>query len=281
MPSAGSPNRPNLELKPWPDDGTKAVDATVDIATVIGLVLAGLLVVGTIVLGGEIGAFIDVPSILIVVGGTIAAALTAETLSNCIGSIKVAINAFKVKPNDPIETIGKIVELSTVARREGIVALENAKVEDEFFGRALRMAADGANADEINDTLTGEIAAMKQRHKRSQKLFKFMAASAPAMGMIGTLIGLVQMLRALDDPASIGPAMAVALLTTMYGAVIAFMIMGPIAQKLEHRSNEESAHMIVVVDGVGGIVQGANAQSIRDRLEARLPPAQRKEPDAA
>ncbi len=248
-----------------------------DIATIIGFVASAVLVVGTIVLGGEIGPFIDVPSLLIVVGGTGAAALTAESLSSCIGSIKVAINVFKVKGNDATETIAKIAELSTVARREGIVALENAKVEDEFFGRALRMAADGANADEIKATLSGEITAMKARHERGQKLFKFIAASAPAMGMIGTLIGLVQMLRALDDPASIGPAMAVALLTTMYGAIIAFQIAGPIATKLEHRSTEEATHMGVVLDGIGGIVQGSNAQSIRDRLEARLPPSQRQQ----
>jgi chemotaxis protein MotA len=270
-----------LGLPPGEQDSTKALDTTVDIATIIGLIAAAGLVVGSILLGGDLSAFIDVPSLLIVGGGTIAAALTAESLANCIGAIKVAMNAFKVKANDPVETIGKIVELSTVARREGIVALENAKVEDEFFGRALRMAADGANGDEINDTLFGEIGAMKTRHKRARDLFKFMAGSAPSMGMIGTLIGLVQMLQALDDPAAIGPAMAVALLTTMYGAIIAFMIMSPIATKLEHRSNEETTHMKVVVDGVGGIVAGLNAQSIRDRLEARLPPQMRQEQDAA
>jgi len=274
-------DRPKLELSATRLDATKPLDTTVDIATIIGLVAAAALVVGSILLGGDLSAFIDVPSLLIVGGGTIAAALTAESLANCIGAIKVATNAFKLKPNDPVETIGKIVELSTVARREGIVALENAKVEDEFFGRALRMAADGANGDEINDTLNGEIGAMKTRHKRARDLFKFMAGSAPSMGMIGTLIGLVQMLQALDDPAAIGPAMAVALLTTMYGAIIAFMIMSPIATKLEHRSNEESTHMKVVVDGVGGIVAGLNAQSIRDRLEARLPPPMRKDQDAA
>ncbi len=252
-----------------------------DISTIIGLVLAGLLVIGTIILGGEIGPFIDVPSLLIVVGGTIAAALTAESLQNCIGAIKVAINAFKDKGNDATETITKIVELSTVARREGIVALENAKVEDDFFARALRMAADGSSVEDIDETLSSEVFSMKARHKRGQKLFKFCAASAPAMGMIGTLIGLVQMLQALDDPASIGPAMAVALLTTMYGAVLAFMIFGPIATKLEHRSAEESAHMMVVLEGVGSIVKGQNGQSIREKLEARLAPQARQGQEAA
>lgn len=270
-------DRPNLGLPSRIQGRTKALETIVDLATIIGFVASAVLVVGTIVLGGELGPFIDVPSLLIVVGGTVAAALTAESLPSCIGSIKVAINVFKVKGNDATETIAKIAELSTVARREGIVALENAKVEDEFFGRALRMAADGASADEIKATLSGEITAMKARHERGQKLFKFVAASAPAMGMIGTLIGLVQMLRALDDPASIGPAMAVALLTTMYGAIIAFQIAGPIATKLEHRSTEEATHMGVVLDGIGGIVQGSNAQSIRDRLEARLPPSQRQQ----
>jgi len=253
----------------------------VDIATIIGLVLAAGLVVGSILIGGSLTAFIDVAGLLIVVGGTVAATLTAENLPNVIGSIKVALKTFKQPGNDANATIEKIVELSAIARREGILALENQQIDDTFFAKALRMAVDGTSPDEIRETLGTEVSGMKQRHVRGQKLFKFIAASAPSMGMIGTLIGLVQMLGALDDPASIGPAMAVALLTTLYGAIIAFMIAGPIAAKLERRSAEEAAHMITVLDGIESIVKGQKAQIIREKLEARLPPANRQEPEAA
>ena len=252
-----------------------------DIATITGLVLAGLLVVGSILIGGSLTAFIDVAGLLIVVGGTIAATLTAENLPNVIGSIKVALKTFKQPANDANATIEKIVELSAIARREGILALENQQIDEPFFAKALRMAVDGTSPDAIRDTLGTEVSGMKQRHTRGQKLFKFVAASAPSMGMIGTLIGLVQMLGSLDDPASIGPAMAVALLTTLYGAIIAFMIAGPIAAKLERRSAEEAAHMITVLDGIESIVKGQKAQVIREKLEARLPPASRQEQEAA
>ncbi|MEM6993258.1 MAG: MotA/TolQ/ExbB proton channel family protein [Myxococcota bacterium] len=252
-----------------------------DISTIIGLVLSAFLVLGSILIGGPLSAFIDVAGSLIVFGGTVAATLVSETLPQCIGSIKVALNAFRQPGNDSSATIEKIVELSSIARREGILALENQQIEDTFFSKALRMAVDGTSPDEIRETLSSEVSGMKQRHVRGQKLFKFMAASAPSMGMIGTLIGLVQMLGALDDPSSIGPAMAVALLTTLYGAVLAFMIFGPIASKLERRSTEEAAHMNVVLDGIESIVKGQKAGMIRDKLEARLPPAERQEKEAA
>ncbi len=252
-----------------------------DISTIIGLILAAVLVVGSIMIGGPLSAFVDVAGGLIVFGGTIAATLTSETLAHCIGGIKVALKSFADPGNDSSATIEKIVELSSIARREGILALENQQIEDVFFSKALRMAVDGTSPEEIRETLSSEVTGMKQRHTRGQQLFKFMAASAPSMGMIGTLIGLVQMLGALDDPSSIGPAMAVALLTTLYGAVLAFMVFGPIAAKLERRSAEEAAHMNVVLDGIESIVKGQKAQMIRDKLEARLPPADRAEKEAA
>jgi len=247
-----------------------------DISTVIGMVLGFGLVVGSILVGGSLGAFIDVPSILIVFGGTIAATFTAEKLPNVIGSIKVAGNAFRVPAGDPTVTIEKILELSNIARREGILALENQQIEDVFLAKGVRMAVDGMPEDEIRAALTAELGSMKNRHKRGQNLFKYMGATAPSMGMIGTLIGLVQMLQALDDPSSIGPAMAVALLTTMYGAILAFMVFNPIAEKLERYGNEEGANMAVVIEGVESIVKGQNAMVIKEKLEARLAPKQRK-----
>lgn len=246
-----------------------------DIATPVGLVLAFGLIIGSILLGGSLSSYIDTPSLLIVFGGTVAAALTAERLQSVLGIMKVTKNVFRHPPGDPVALIEKIVELSNIARREGVLALESQVVDDAFLGKALRKAVDGLPQEEIRDSLTAELISMKARHKRGQDLFKFMATTAPSMGMIGTLIGLVQMLQSLEDPSAIGPAMAVALLTTMYGAILAFVVFGPIAEKLARWSDQEGAAMQVVIEGMESIVKGQNAAIIKEKLEARLSPAER------
>lgn len=246
-----------------------------DLATIIGFVLGIGLILGAILLGAGLGPFIDIPSILIVVGGTVATTLIMERLENVIGAFKVAKHTLTQPGGDVTKTVKTILQLSATARREGLLALEKVKVDDAFLAKGVRMAVDGLPEDQILETLQAELVSMKQRHTRGQKLFKFMAASAPAMGMIGTLIGLVQMLMALDDPSSIGPSMAVALLTTFYGAIIAFIFCGPIAEKLERRSQEETANMKVVIAGVRSIVAGHNPAIVKDALEARLAPQQR------
>jgi len=249
----------------------------VDIATIVGIVLCFGLIIGSILMGGSITAFVDIPSVLIVFGGTIACTLTMERLERVLGAFKVAMNAIRAgKTASVSETIKRIVELSAIARREGVLALENETVDDEFLAKGVRMAVDGMAEEEILATLQAELVAMKERHSRGQKLFKFMTATAPSMGMIGTLIGLVQMLQTLDDPSSIGPAMAVALLTTMYGAILAFVVCGPIAEKLGLRSKEEAARMTVVIEGIASIVKGQNAAIIQEKLEARLAPQERE-----
>ncbi len=251
-----------------------------DLGTLIGIVLGFGLVIVSILLGGSLMAFVDPPSLVIVIGGTIAATLTAEKLPAVLGAFKTAGMAFKKPAGDAVASIQRILELSNVARREGILALENQQIEDEFLAKGVRMAVDGMPEEEINATLTAELAAMKARHKGGQDMFFFMGATAPSMGMIGTLIGLVQMLQALDDPSSIGPAMAVALLTTMYGAILAFMVFNPIAEKLKRYGNQEGANMTIIIDGVEGIVKGQNAMVIKEKLEARLPPQLRSTEDA-
>lgn len=252
-----------------------------DIATPIGIVVAFGLIIGSILLGGSLSSYIDIPSTLIVLGGTIAAALIAESLPNVIGSIKVAKNTFKMPAGDAAASIEVIVKLSNIARREGVLALENEKVDDPFLAKGVRMAVDGVPQEEIRETLSAELVAMKARHSRGQKLFRFMGATAPSMGMIGTLIGLVQMLQSLEDPAAIGPAMAVALLTTMYGAIVAFVICNPIAEKLEVYGKQEGGNMTVIIEGIDSIVKGHNAMVIKDKLEARLAPGDRKAEEKA
>ena len=246
-----------------------------DIGTVIGIIGGFGLVVGSIMMGSDLGAFIDVPSIVVVFGGTIMTTLIAEKLPNVIGGIKVAMKAFFGKSEPPEETIKTINELSQAARKDGILALEGMQVSNPFLAKAVRLAVDGIAPEEIRASLSSELASMRSRHKRGQKLFTFMAATAPSMGMIGTLIGLVQMLQALDDPSSIGPAMAVALLTTFYGAIIAFMVCAPIADKLSVNSDEETASMKVVLEGIDGILKGENPRMLQEKLEGYLAPAKR------
>ncbi len=246
-----------------------------DPGTLIGIIVGFGLIIGSIMLNGSLISFMDAPSALIVIGGTCAATLIMEKVPHVIGAFKVAKNAFLSKQSDATKTIQTILELSNTARREGILALESVEVEDPFLAKGLRMAVDGIPREEIRETLTVELVSMKQRHSRGQKLFKFAATTAPSMGMIGTLVGLVQMLQTLDDPASIGPSMAVALLTTMYGAILAFLVAGPIAEKLSRRSAEESANMTVIIEGIDSIVKGHNAAVIKDKLEARLSPKDR------
>jgi chemotaxis protein MotA len=253
----------------------------VDIGTLVGIIGGIGLILGAILLGGGLTSFIDVPSFLIVYGGTGAATLICENMDRVMGAVKVAKNAFFTRSIDLGYTIETILRLSNIARREGVLALENEKVQDTFLEKGLRMAVDGLPQDEIRETLNAELISMRSRHTRGQKLFKFMGQTAPSMGMIGTLIGLVQMLRTLDDPSSIGPAMAVALLTTLYGAVLAFLILNPIAEKLERRTAEETMNMMLVIEGVESIVKGQNAAIIKDKLEARIAPAFRRHPDQA
>jgi len=216
-----------------------------------------------------------VPSLLIVLGGTVAATLMMESLSNVVGAFRVAKHALFHRGSDSVATIQKILELSNIARKSGVLALAEVEVGDAFLAKGVRLAVGGLPRDEIRETLSGELMAMRQRHLRGQKMFKFMGGTAPAMGMIGTLIGLVQMLQTLNDPTRIGPAMAIALLTTLYGAVTAFLICNPIAAKLERRSSEESANMNVVIEGVDSIVKGHNSGMIKDKLQARLAPKDR------
>jgi chemotaxis protein MotA len=251
-----------------------------DIGTLIGILLGFGLIIGSIILGGSLGAFIDVPSILIVVFGTVAVTFIMFPMGTVFGAIKVMLKAFFAKPPDPKAMIKTIIDLANIARRESLVALEKASVEDPFLKKGVLMAADGTEEQTVRSVLEIEIAFMKQRHQMGQEIFKSMGTMAPAFGMIGTLIGLVNMLQSLDDPSSIGPAMAVALLTTFYGAVLANVVFLPIAKKLEHRSAEEVLFMEIAVEGIISILNGENPRITQDKLEAFLAPALREGSDS-
>ncbi|RLB33544.1 MAG: motility protein A, partial [Deltaproteobacteria bacterium] len=212
-----------------------------DIATLVGIVLSFALVLSAIMMGSSLSIFINIPSVMIVVGGTLGATMINYPLPDILKVTKVVKNAFFMKKMTASELIATFVNLAGIARREGILALESKlnEMNDEFMKKGMQLSVDGLEPAAIKEILETEIEAIQDRHKLGAEIFTTMGTFAPALGMIGTLIGLVQMLQTMSDPSTIGPAMAVALLTTFYGAVMANILFLPIAGKLKNRSSEE------------------------------------------
>ncbi|MDZ7641979.1 MAG: MotA/TolQ/ExbB proton channel family protein [Desulfurivibrio sp.] len=247
-----------------------------DKATLIGIVLGSVLLVGAILLGQSPGIFVNPPGLLIVVGGTIATALIRFSIADVINSMKVVHNAFTMRLSNPQEIIAEVVSLAHVARKNGLIVLEQQPITDPFLKKSIMYCVDGHEAEFIEEVLQKEVDLTLARHQVGQQVFKGMGESAPAFGMIGTLVGLVQMLSNMDDPASIGPGMAVALLTTLYGAVLANFICIPLADKLALRSQEEERNRQLIIEGVLGILKGLNPKVMEEFLETFLPPKVRK-----
>ena len=247
-----------------------------DIATLIGLIGGMGVIIGAIVMGGNVGGFIDIPSVVVVVVGTFAVAFTMFPLNVVIGSLKVGMKTVFYKSPDPQNLIRQIVQLAELARKESLVALEKVQLEHDFLKKGVLMVADGTEEQLVRSVLETEIQFMKRRHQLGQGVFKGMGMMAPAFGMIGTLIGLVAMLQNLSDPGAIGPAMAVALLTTFYGAVMANVIFLPLSRKLEARSEEDALFMEIMMEGVLSVQRGDHPSIVRDKLLAFLAPAIRE-----
>lgn len=248
-----------------------------DLATVIGIVLCIVLILGSILMGGSPIIFVNVPSMLIVVGGTIGATLIRNPLAEVTGTAKIVAKAFTVKLIEPVPLIARIVEFSRKARKEGMLALESVDCGYDFLQKAISLAVDGLEQEEIKSILSNDLQGTVSRHKRGREILEGMGASAPAFGMIGTLIGLVQMLASMDDPSTIGPSMAIALLTTLYGALIANVICLPLADKLKVRSREEIMSMSICLEGILCLSQGDNPNAIDQKLKAFLSPTAREQ----
>jgi len=248
-----------------------------DLGTIIGILSGSALILTSLSIGsGGIGSFINVPSILVVMGGTAAAILIMFPLKSVLGTIKVAGNAFTVKLQSPEKTIKKLVQFAEIVRKESILGLEKVKIDDAFLKRGIRLCVDGSDPKTIKKVLEIEMSKVKERHGLGQQIFEQLGAMAPAFGMIGTLIGLVQMLQNLTEPAAIGPAMAVALLTTFYGAVMANLVFIPIAKKLEIRSKDECHVKEIMIEGVTSIAKQDNPRSLKDKLDVFLAPTPKK-----
>ena len=241
-----------------------------DLASLVGLVGAFGIVIFAMILGGDITMFVNVPSLLIVIVGSLFAVMMKFELGQFLAAAKVAGKAFSFKLIKPEDLIGEIVELAGLARKGGLLSLEGKEVSDEFLSKGIQLLVDGHDPDVVKPLLSKEMKLASERHDTGITIFKSLGDVAPAMGMIGTLIGLVAMLANMDDPKAIGPAMAVALLTTLYGAMVATMLSLPMADKLTLRKDEEDRLKAMIIDALLAIQNGQNPRVIESMLQAYI-----------
>ena len=254
-----------------------------DLATLIGLLCSFSLVLMGMLMGegdmtDKFMTFVDIPSVAIVLGGTFGATLTSTPLGGVANLGKIVKNAFFAKPIDIKIVIDQFIDFANRARREGILSLEGAvnAIGDDYLRKGRQLTVDGLEPQVIEEILNGEIENLENRHQAGIDLINALATFAPALGMIGTVIGLVAMLKNLDDPSAIGPAMAVALVTTFYGAILANLVFIPVANKLKTRSSEEVQLREMQLQGILAIAKGENPRLIQEKLNSFQPPKQRK-----
>ena len=249
----------------------------VDIGTIVGIVIAVLAIVVGIIMGGNPMALIDPVSLVIVVLGTIGAVTICFPLAKMLKLHTVILKAVFSTPTDTVAIILDLVKYAELARREGILSLENMvdEMRDPFIVRGIKMAVDGTDPELIKEIMDTELEAMMDRHAESKQILDSIAKYAPAFGMIGTLLGLIFMLQAMEDPSAIGPSMAVALITTLYGAMVANLFASPIAEKLTARDSEEVLAKTVIIAGVMAIQSGDNPRVVQSKLATFLSPEER------
>ncbi len=248
-----------------------------DLATIVGIVAGFFLISFAILSGGDVGIFIHVPSMMIVVGGATAATLISFQLKEVLGVISVIKKAFFSDKVDSVVLVETMVELSKKARREGLLAIDKevSKLDDPFMRTGMEMVVDGTEPEVIRGVMETELSYLMERHKKGQQILNAFGTYAPAFGMIGTLIGLVAMLTKLDDPSQIGGGMAVALITTFYGALLSNLVFLPLAGKLKNNSDEEVVIKEMIIEGVLSIQLGEHPNTIQRKLLNFLAPKQR------
>ncbi|MEM6980262.1 MAG: MotA/TolQ/ExbB proton channel family protein [Planctomycetota bacterium] len=251
-----------------------------DIASAVGLLLALGLILGSIFLGtAPFSAFIDIPSGLVVIGGAFAAALICFPLASILKSPIIALKVFLNKSEDRLALIKSIVGLAETARRDGLLALESQipNIENPLVKTGLQMAVDGSAPEIVEEVLRTEVTAMVARHREGKSIMDQLGRFAPAYGMIGTLMGLIMMLQDMSDPSGIGAGMAVALITTLYGAIVANVFFSPFAEKLGLISRNEQIGMEIAIRGVMAIQSGESPRAIDQKLQTYLPANQREQ----
>lgn len=249
-----------------------------DISTIAGIVIAFGLMLWAIMMGGPLSIFVDVPSLVLVFGGTLGTVFVHYPFGDVAGAIAVAKKTLLHKETSINSLIVQLMDFANKARKEGILSLQGMmdQITDEFLLKAMQMAVDGQEPDTLRRMLNTDISFTQERHSKGAAIFTSLAAYAPAMGMIGTLVGLVQMLQNMSDPSSIGPAMAVALLTTFYGAVVANVLCTPMAGKLKNRSASEVLLKTIIVEGMQSILAGENPRVMEQKLHSFIAPKLRE-----
>ncbi|WP_417790043.1 MotA/TolQ/ExbB proton channel family protein [Terasakiella pusilla] len=243
-----------------------------DLATLIGIVLGLVIIVASIMMGGDIGSFVNIPSIAVVFGGTAAATLVKFPLKDCIAALKIGGKiAFKNTADDPRSVYDIAIELAGIVRQKGLLGLESVQIENELMARGIRMCVDGMDGTVIKESITKEVDMAIKTEMAGESFWRGIGDMAPAFGMIGTLIGLVQMLANLSDPAAIGPAMAIAMLTTFYGAVLANLIAIPLADKLEIKIDNTKNTRALIIESVMQIHASQNPMVLQELLGVYLP----------
>jgi len=234
------------------------------------------MIISAIVLGGDVHNFVNVPGIMIVCGGTISATLLTFQFKDVVSAFNAAYFVFSQEKNDPNNILATMLKLCDISRKKGLMSLEKASTKTRFLKKACMLIADGSDKEVIRETLRTEIDSMKLRHFIVQDVFRKMGLYAPAFGMLGTLIGLVQMLSRLSDPSSIGPAMAVALLTTFYGSLLSTMFFLPIAGKLKARTILQVINLEIMFEGAISILENNNPIIVYEKLSSYIPARNRK-----
>lgn len=250
-----------------------------DIATIVGIVVGGVLLLWGMMMGNTpIRAFLDFPSVLITFGGTLGAMFVQFPMESIKEIPRIVRKVFKSEKRDPAAVIAMMVGFAQKARREGLLALEDEaqELDDDFLKKGIQLVVDGTDPQLVRNILEVELTFLEERHNSGAGILTFWAATAPGFGMIGTLIGLIQMLLNLDDPSALGPGMATALITTFYGAVGANWIFNPMAQKLKTRSSEEILLKEVMIEGILSIQAGENPRIVEEKLKAFLAPGERR-----
>jgi chemotaxis protein MotA len=252
-----------------------------DLATFLGILIGIISTAVSIAINGRLESFYDVPSIFIVIGGGIASTLISYRIDEVGNIMRIVGKAFSSKIDDPGDIIRLLVKLSQKARREGLLALEaeQEEISNEFIKQSLQLIVDGVEPDTVRESIDLELENLEARHAKGQSLFKTMGSLFPAWGMIGTLIGLINLLEQLDEPSKIGPAMAVALITTFYGSILANFVCNPIANKLSIKSKEEIQLKEMIIEGILSIQAGENPRIMEHKLKTFLSPEQKRKYD--
>lgn len=242
------------------------------ISSILGMVGGLILIIGGIMLEGSVTNFLSLSSIVIVLGGAAASTVVSFPFKKVVSVFKYSSNIFKTKPKNMNDVISNIVDLATRARKDGLLSLEDVAngVEDKFLKKGLLLVVDATDPELTKDIMETDIVYMNERHKQGKAVFETLSGASPAYGMVGTLLGLVNMLKTLSDPSTLGPSMSVALITTFYGVILSNLFFSPMANQLARLNDEEVLEKTIILEGILSIQGGENPRIIQEKLESFL-----------